>query len=264
MSVDRRQLTAGVCMLIAMVAVPVGLIMTAGGFFLSRQDPDAGPTCDGKVMTPGTECWSFGNDSAGATSYEHAAEARRNNLESAKGLLPAGLTVLVVGVTGAAVFYRYTRSSTGTGDAHGVGPASVDQPPDRRPSLAELEAHATSALDQGDLDGALYWYQVGADSGNPEAMGKLAALLQHDGNIAEAEFWHRRASEAAQIAAPETSRSAHTLASEMDVLLTMVMGNHATADRLIDFEQRRDPSADRAASIRTAIQRLHEDRHRQG
>ncbi|MEV6279273.1 hypothetical protein [Nocardia sp. NPDC051832] len=264
MKADRRQLTAGVCMLIAVVAVPIGLILIVGGFIVSRQDPDAGPTCDEKVMTPGTECWSFGKDSSGVTSYEQAVEEKRKGLESAKGILPAGITVLVVGVAAGAVCYRYTRSSTGTGDAHGDRPQPLDQGQDRKPSFAELEAHAASALGQGDRDGALYWYQVGADAGNPDAMAKLAALLQEDGNIAEAEYWRRLATKASQTAARESSRSARTPAGDMDILLTMVMGNHATAERLIEFEQRNDPGADRAAAISRAIERLRGDLRRQG
>ncbi|NKX85789.1 sel1 repeat family protein [Nocardia coubleae] len=260
MSVDRRQLAAAVCMLIAVVAVPIGLILVVGGFIASREDPNAGPTCDGKVMTPGTECWSYGDDSSGVTTYEQAVEEKRRGAESAKGILPTGITVLVVGAAAATVCYRYTRSATGTR----VAPQPVEQPQDHRPSFTELEAHATSALGQGDLDRALYWYQVGADAGDPDAMGKLAALLRQDGNIAEAEFWHRRATKAGQAAAPETSRAAHAPADDMKVLLAMVMGNHAAAGRLIDFEQRRDPGADRAVSIRRAIERLRDDRHRQG
>ncbi|WP_181696368.1 hypothetical protein [Nocardia sp. GTS18] len=173
-------------------------------------------------MTPGTECWIFGDDSSGVTTYERAAEEKRKGAESAKMILPTGLTVLVVGAVAATFSYRYARSETGTG----VGPQPAEQPQDHRPSFAE--AHATSALGQGDVDGA-------------------------------------RAIKTDQPAAPETSRPANTTsADDMKVLLAMVMGNHSAAGRLIDFEQRKDPGADRAVSIRRAIQRLREDRQRQG
>lgn len=354
MTSDLRQVTAGVCMLIAMVAVPLGLIMTAIGCIASLQDPDAGPTCNGEVMTPGMQCWSFGDDSAGVTSYEQAVEAHRNGIESANGFLPGGIVVLVIGIGAALVFREGTRSSTGTGSttaapsampfqprpqrhtgpAHGLGPRAVGQSQDRGPSFTELHSHAASALGQGDLDTALYWNQMAANAGdpvamnnlarllqdrvsrqswprrwlrryrnsgdlieaglwfrraavagNPDAMGNLAALLHKDGNLNEAELWHRRAIEAGpqpqqvdtasggqtpslrtpeQFATVAPGRSANTPADEMDLLLTMVAGSHTTAKRLIDFEQRKDPAAERATSIRRAIERLREDLRRQG
>ncbi|MEU4595634.1 hypothetical protein [Nocardia sp. NPDC023988] len=94
--------------------------------------------------------------------------------------------------------YRYARSGTG------IGPEPAEQPQDHRPSFAE--AHATSALGQGDVDGA-------------------------------------RATKTDQPAASETSRPANTTsADDMKVLLAMVMGNHFAAGRLIDFEQRKIPA----------------------
>ncbi|MGW5453936.1 tetratricopeptide repeat protein [Nocardia sp. NPDC003979] len=340
-------------MLIALAAVPIGLVLTAVGGVASLQDPDAGPTCDGQVMTPGTQCWRFGDDSAGVTSYEHAAETQRANRESATEMLPVGLVVLVIGIGAAAVFREGTRSAAGTGSTtaasptmssrprpdgsavgpHRLGPRSYDQSQGRRPSLTELDAQARAALDQGDLDTALYWYQMAADTGdaaamnnlarllqdrvsrqswlqrwrhryrnggdlveaglwfrkaavggNPDAMAGLAAMLRKDGNVDEAELWCRRATEAGlrhrpvdtasggrtpsppaptQSASVASGRSAHNSPSELE-LLGLVMGNHSTANRLIDFEQRKDPAADRAVSVRRAIERLREDRRRQG
>ncbi|WP_433597601.1 tetratricopeptide repeat protein [Nocardia sp. CA-135953] len=48
------------------------------------------------------------------------------------------------------------------------------------------------------------------------------------------------------------------------ILLGMVMGNHTTAEGLIAYEQRKTPTADRETLIRKAIERLREDRRRQG
>ncbi|UGT55934.1 tetratricopeptide repeat protein [Nocardia asteroides] len=351
MTSDLRQLSAGVCFLIALAAVPIGLILTAVGGVASLKDPEAGPTCDGQAMTPSTQCWRFGDDSAGVTSYEQAARTQRANRESAKEMLPVGLVVLVIGIGAAAVFRSGTRSPAGTdpvksqanssglqphrlaGHTYSLDARPVDQPRDRRPSSTELDAHARAALDQGDPDTALYWFQMAANNGdavamnnlaqllqdrvsqqswlqrrrhryrnagdlveaglwfrkaavagNPDAMANLAAILRKDGQYDEAELWRRRATEAAsrhrpfdttsggptplprrptQPAPTTPDRSENTSASESELLL-MVMGNRSTANRLIDFEQRKDPAADRATSVRRAIERLREDRRRQG
>ncbi|QIS10359.1 hypothetical protein [Nocardia arthritidis] len=47
-------------------------------------------------------------------------------------------------------------------------------------------------------------------------------------------------------------------------LLTMVMGNPTTADRLIEYERRKSPTADRDTLITSAIEQLRRDRERQG
>ncbi|MEV5652442.1 hypothetical protein AB0L57_29695 [Nocardia sp. NPDC052254] len=44
----------------------------------------------------------------------------------------------------------------------------------------------------------------------------------------------------------------------------MVMGNRATAERLIAYEQDTLPGADRATAIAKAVERLRRDRERQG
>ncbi|MFC9898016.1 tetratricopeptide repeat protein [Nocardia sp. NPDC127579] len=320
MSIDLRQLIAGLCLLIAVVAVPMGLVITTVGTILAFQDPDAEPTCDGEVMTPGTECWSFG-DSVGVTSYEQAVEAHRRGRESSEGMLPIGLVVVGAGLAAVAGFKWGTRASTGSAAPSVVGapqhqrPRAVDQTPDRRPSFAELDALATSALAQDDLDGALHWMQRAAEAGdavamnnlarllqnrisrqsrpqrwqhrhrnrgdlieaglwfrraavagNRDAMNSLATLLHKDGNAQEAELWRHRAAApnepATSIAAP--SRSTRPPVDDLNALLTLVLGSRATAERLIDFEQRNDPAADRATAIDRAAERLRADRQRQG
>ncbi len=47
-------------------------------------------------------------------------------------------------------------------------------------------------------------------------------------------------------------------------LLSMVMGNSTTADRLIEYERRKSPTADRDTLIASAIEQLRRDRKHQG
>ena len=49
---------------------------------------------------------------------------------------------------------------------------------------------------------------------------------------------------------------------EYRVLLTMVLGDRDKAERLIDYEGRRDPSAGRPRLIKSAIERLRDDMRR--
>lgn len=65
-------------------------------------------------------------------------------------------------------------------------------------------------------------------------------------------------------AGPAPMSPPQTTADDFQLLLTMVMGNHATAERLIAFERGKIPGADRATWIAKAIERLRRDRDRQG
>ncbi|MGW0246643.1 hypothetical protein ACWDYH_08385 [Nocardia goodfellowii] len=58
-------------------------------------------------------------------------------------------------------------------------------------------------------------------------------------------------------------RGRHT-ADDFPLLRTMVMGSTATAERLIAFEQKKTPIADRKTLIANAIDTLRRDRHRHG
>ncbi|MCP9619640.1 hypothetical protein FOH10_09350 [Nocardia otitidiscaviarum] len=51
---------------------------------------------------------------------------------------------------------------------------------------------------------------------------------------------------------------------EFQVLLTMVMKDHAAAERLIAYERGKLPGADRATCVAKAVERLRRDRERQG
>ncbi len=61
--------------------------------------------------------------------------------------------------------------------------------------------------------------------------------------------------------APSSSDSAP---DDFRLLLTMVMGNNATAERLIAYERENLPGADRATGMAKAIERLRRDRQRPG
>lgn len=65
-------------------------------------------------------------------------------------------------------------------------------------------------------------------------------------------------------AAPPAPSSTTVVPDELHVLLTMVMGNKHTAERLIAYEAERLPGEDRAAWIAKAVERLRRDRERQG
>jgi hypothetical protein len=65
--------------------------------------------------------------------------------------------------------------------------------------------------------------------------------------------------------APRPAPTSPTVApDDLHALLTMVMGNNATAERLIAYERENLPGADRATWIAKAIERLRRDRERQG
>ncbi|WP_280425924.1 Clp protease N-terminal domain-containing protein [Nocardia carnea] len=122
----------------------------------------------------------------------------------------------------------------------------------------------------GDLIDAQIWLRKAAVAGHSGAMSALAALLRADGQINEAQVWEHRVS-AGPGARPVSPRAAAPAAqapvtapgpapaNEFRLLLTMVLGSHATAERLIAFEQRQLPGADRATWIAHAIDRLRND-----
>lgn len=179
MTGEQRGAHNGLAKLVAFIAIPIGLVLLGVGIFGYVNDPDAAPICDGKAMTPGTECWTYG-DSHGVTSYEELAERQRQNLESARDMVPIGVVILLIGIAAFAV----SRQGTSSGGAV------------------------------------------------PRAMP-----------------------------VPQTPSKP---ADEMNTLLGMVLGNTAAANRLIGFELRADPSADRATAIDRAIERLRADRGRHG
>ncbi|WP_280450077.1 tetratricopeptide repeat protein [Nocardia brasiliensis] len=159
-----------------------------------------------------------------------------------------------------------------------------------------------SIRSQNELDEAELWLRRAAVAGHPEAMGSLAAVLQRGDQLDEAEIWFRRAIQAGETSRmrslaelldkrgnsaeaqeryrkaaqnPEkprpttvnaharmVSKPASSSAGDYAVLLTMVMGSRATAERLIAFEQQKSGLVDRASLITRAIDRLREDRRR--
>nr|WP_246461792.1 Clp protease N-terminal domain-containing protein [Nocardia transvalensis] len=121
----------------------------------------------------------------------------------------------------------------------------------------------------GDLAESELWLRRAAVAGHPDAMVALAALLRRDGQADEAQIWEQRAANAGSAARPLPKQPPPSIippapapapANEFRRLLGMVMGNHATAERLIALEQRRTPSADRAVLIARAIDKLQHDR----
>ncbi|OCF86480.1 tetratricopeptide repeat protein [Nocardia brasiliensis] len=159
-----------------------------------------------------------------------------------------------------------------------------------------------SIRSQNDLDEAELWLRRAAVAGHPEAMGSLAAVLQRGDQLDEAEIWFRRAIQAGETSrmcslaelldklgksaeaqewyrkaaqTPEKPRPTmvnapvrtvgkppSSSAGDYAVLLKMVMGSRATAERLIAFEQQKSGLVDRASLIARAIDRLREDRRR--
>ncbi|MFC8386148.1 tetratricopeptide repeat protein [Nocardia sp. NPDC057272] len=158
------------------------------------------------------------------------------------------------------------------------------------------------AADAGDTDamaalGALFdedgqheeaerWYRRAIDAGDRSTMNNLGMLLFDRGDYAEAERWWRRAAAAGSAAARQnlqrlphrtlapadrraspptrtaTPRPTPVLPDNYQTLLAMVMGDHASAEGLIEFEQRQLPDANRESWIRQAITRLRHDRQR--
>ncbi|ASF07142.1 sel1 repeat family protein [Nocardia brasiliensis] len=159
-----------------------------------------------------------------------------------------------------------------------------------------------SIRNQNELDEAELWLRRAAVAGHPEAMGSLAAVLQRGDQLDEAEIWFRRAIQAGETSrmrslaelldkrgksaeaqewyrkaaqTPEKPRPTmanvpvrmvgkppSSSAGDYAVLLKMVMGSRATAERLIAFERQKSGLVDRASLIARAIDRLREDRRR--
>jgi TPR repeat protein len=145
--------------------------------------------------------------------------------------------------------------------------------------------------EDGQHDEAERWYRRAIDAGDRSTMNNLGLLLFHRGDYAEAERWWRRAAAAGSAAAEQNlQRLPNRIAAPVErrpstpamrtavtpsappptpappdnyqTLLTMVMGDRAAAEGLIEFEQRQLPTANRENWIRRAIERLRHDRHR--
>ncbi|WP_460699817.1 hypothetical protein [Nocardia thraciensis] len=260
------------------------------------RDPQAAPTCDEKPMTPGTTCRYYRNgESAGGKSYEQALAEQRGSHETGTQLLLSAAGVIIVS-SAVLVGVRYARSSGAPKSAAATPTNPVDQDPRQRELLraatggdpvamnnlarllqdqvarqSRLERWRRRYRNGGDLAEAELWFRRAAVAGHPDAMASLAALLNQDGNRDEAELWYRRATAAEGVPyTPHTVAGTGapvppptpTPAGEFKTLLGMVMGSHATAERLIAFEQRKLPDAGRAAAITKAIERLQADRRR--
>ncbi|GAB2662599.1 hypothetical protein [Nocardia goodfellowii] len=88
-----------------------------------------------------------------------------------------------------------------------------------------------------------------------------AVLSAHSRTVTES---RRAAGPAAELALRTAPRVQHIAADDFPLLRTMVMGSTATAERLIAFEQKKTPIADRETLIANAIDTLRRDRHRHG
>ncbi|MGW4845720.1 tetratricopeptide repeat protein [Nocardia brasiliensis] len=136
---------------------------------------------------------------------------------------------------------------------------------------AEAMGSLAAVLQRGDqLDEAEIWFRRAVQAGETSRMRSLAELLDKRGKGAEAQEWYRRAAQTPEKPRPATvnapartvSKPPSSSAGDYAVLLRMVMGSRATAERLIAFEQQKSGLVDRASLITRAIDRLREDRRR--
>lgn len=136
-----RSRSAGVKVLlgIAGIAFLVGGAATVVGVGGLVSDPDAVPTCDGKVMSVGELCEiTRGGSLVDSYTYQEKLERQRANKDSGGNTLTIGLAVIGVGLLGGGlVESRFRRSGRRrTPDGAGTIPA---------PSISTLSAPTPSA-----------------------------------------------------------------------------------------------------------------------
>lgn len=153
-----------------------------------------------------------------------------------------------------------------------------------RESAGAGNAQAMAALgalleEQGAGVEAERWYRLAINAGDSSALNNLGLLLFRRGDHSGARQCWNRAAAAGSTAALRNLKSlppgpalprpmagpprpgAIPSASYAN-LLTLVAGDRATADRLIEYERQQAPDAGRQELIRKAIDRLHHDRNR--
>ncbi|MFJ1459340.1 hypothetical protein [Nocardia sp. N2S4-5] len=272
----------------AWLALIVGAVMLIPGTAMLLSDPQAAPTCDERTMEPGTICRHYRNGApAGGETYEQALAAQRNSHENGiQILLIAGGAIIASSAVLLGIKYALEsgdqKPATADPRERELLRAATAGDPVAMNNLARLFHRRVEEQNRlqrwlrrhqngGDLAEAQLWFRRAAVAGHPDAMAGLAALLNKDGNHSEAELWYRRATAAeagpytrqsgtaAAAPAPPRPRPNLTQPGEFKTLLTMVMGNHPTAERLIAFEQQKTPGIDRAAAITKAIERLRGD-----
>ncbi|MEV0333924.1 hypothetical protein [Nocardia sp. NPDC050717] len=107
---------------IAAIAFLVGGAATVVGIGGLTSDPDAVPTCDGKIMSLGDQCDITRNGSTvDSYTYQEKLERQRANKDSAGTTLTIGLTVIGVSLlAGALIEIRFRRSGCRR-EPHGTG-----------------------------------------------------------------------------------------------------------------------------------------------
>ncbi|GEM30627.1 hypothetical protein NN3_16340 [Nocardia neocaledoniensis NBRC 108232] len=215
---------AGIAFLVGGAATVVGI----GGLV---SDPDAVPTCDGKVMSVGELCEiTRGGSLVDSYTYQEKLERQRANKDSGGNTLVIGLTVIGVSLLGGALveirFRRSNRRRTQHGAAAAITTPSVPTPLVPTPSVPvpSVPTQSTAAPPTGDSGAArnkrlvvitavLAWLCVAtavvvgvvvilddrSDSSEPSASQAAAA---------SSEAAYARHTEALMAAMPETLRAA--------------------------------------------------------
>ncbi|MEV0080468.1 hypothetical protein AB0H58_29015 [Nocardia neocaledoniensis] len=135
---------AGIAFLVGGAATVVGI----GGLV---SDPDAVPTCDGKVMSVGELCEITGGGSlVDSYTYQEKLERQRANKDSAGNTLTIGLTVIGVSLLGGALVEIRFRSSRRRRTPDGTG--TIPAPSVSTPSVPAPSAPTPSAPTQSTAD----------------------------------------------------------------------------------------------------------------
>lgn len=136
-----RSRSAGVKVLlgIAVIAFLVGGAATVVGLGGLTSDPDAVPTCDGKIMAVGERCEiTKGGSTVDSYTYQEKLERQRANKDSAGTTITIGLTVIGVSLlAGALVEIRFRRAGRRRTPhrAETIPALSVSTPPVPIPSV---------------------------------------------------------------------------------------------------------------------------------